>query len=345
MHATVAGTLVDDSRYAREAVMGRMMQASHAGGALGNGGPQVAGYDAGAMMLGGAGMYDGKSLVEMPASQPLAFWTQGFGAWGSFDGNANAASADRDLGGFISGMDANIGGSWRAGLATGASFSDVSVDQRYSGANTKTYHLGGYVGGEVEGFALRGGGLWAWSEIETSRAVAFPNFYERQKADYDADTGQIFGEIAYPTEMGGLELEPFAGLAYVSVESGGFRERGGAQASLRTSGIDQDVGYTTVGLRMAKTMLWQDMRVTPHFSAAWLHAFDDVTPGASLAFATTGIGFDVTGVPLAEDSALLDAGVDFALSDRLSAGVSYSGQYADEISDNAVKGRFTWLFN
>ena len=35
----------------------------------------------------------------------------------------------------------------------------------------------------------------------------------------------------------------------------------------------------------------------------------------------------------------------FALNDRLSAGVSYSGQYADEITDNAVKGRLTWLFH
>ena len=68
-------------------------------------------------------------------------------------------------------------------------------------------------------------------------------------------------------------------------------------------------------------------------------------PSASLAFATTGIGFEVGGVPLAKDSALLDAGLDFALSDRLSAGVSYQGQYADNLEDNAVKGRLTWLFN
>lgn len=242
-------------------------------------------------------------------------------------------------------MDARVGGSWRVGVATGASFSDVSVDQRFSGANTKTYHLGGYVNGDVEGVALRAGGLWAWSEIETSRAVVFPGFYERQNADYDADTGQLFGEIAYPTQVAGIELEPFGGFAYVSVESEGFGEKGGAQASLRTSGIDQDVGYTTVGLRAATTMLWGAMQVTPHVEGAWLHAFDDVAPGASLVFATTGVGFDVSGVPLAEDSALIDAGLDFALSDRLSAGVSYSGQYADSVSDNAVKGRFTWLFN
>ncbi|MEM7398894.1 MAG: autotransporter domain-containing protein, partial [Pseudomonadota bacterium] len=347
VHATVAGTLVDDSRYVREAVMGRMMQAEHQGGALGHGGPrstdQVAQYDDQAMMLGKA--YDGNSLVEARQSSPLAFWTESYGAWGTFDGDGNAATADRNLGGFISGMDARLAGSWRVGLATGASFSDVSVDERYSGANTSTYHLGGYVNGDLGGLALRAGGLWAWSEIETSRAVVFPSFFERQKADYDADTGQLFGEIAYPAQAMGIELEPFGGFAYVSVETGGFRERGGPEASLRSSGFDQDVGYTTVGLRAAKTIQWGGMEVTPRIEAAWLHAFDDITPEASLAFASTGIGFTVDGVPLAEDSALLDAGLDLAVSDRLSAGVSYSGQFADSVSDNAVKGRFTWLFN
>ena len=92
-------------------------------------------------------------------------------------------------------------------------------------------------------------------------------------------------------------------------------------------------------------MMWGAMAVTPHIEAAWLHAFDDVTPRASLAFATTGIGFAVDGVPLAEDRTILDAGVDFAISERLTVGISYTGQYADKFSDNGVKGRLTWLFN
>lgn len=49
-------------------------------------------------------------------------------------------------------------------------------------------------------------------------------------------------------------------------------------------------------------MMWGAMAGTPHIEAVWLHAFNDVTPGASLAFATTGIGFDLAGVRLAEDS-------------------------------------------
>lgn len=338
IHGTVAGTLADDSRYPREAVLSRLMQASHSGEALGASGPQV------------AALYDGKSLrdeslVDVPlARAPLAFWTSGFGAWGNYNGDGNAASADRDLGGFISGMDADVGGSWRAGLATGASFSSVDVDARTSSADVETYYLGGYLGGMVGSFALRGGGLWAWNSIDTSRAVVFPGFFERQSASYDADTGQIFGEVAYPTQMGSIALEPFAGLAFVSVDTDSFRERGGPLASLRGVDADQDVGYTTLGLRAATTMQWGGTQVTPHIAAAWQHAFDDVTPSAGLAFASTGNAFTVDGVPLAEDSALLDAGLDFALGENASAGVSYSGQFGDGVTDNAVKGRITWLW-
>jgi outer membrane autotransporter protein len=86
------------------------------------------------------------------------------------------------------------------------------------------------------------------------------------------------------------------------------------------------------------------MVIVPHASAAWQHAFDDMTPEAALAFASTGIGFTVRGVPLAEDSALVDAGVDFTLRPDITLGISYSGQLASDLTDNAVKGRFNWLF-
>jgi len=86
------------------------------------------------------------------------------------------------------------------------------------------------------------------------------------------------------------------------------------------------------------------MVLVPHASVAWQHAFDDVTPNAALAFASTGIGFDITGVPLAENSALVEAGLDLNLGPTATLGVAYSGQLANNLTDNAVKGRFTWLF-
>ena len=92
------------------------------------------------------------------------------------------------------------------------------------------------------------------------------------------------------------------------------------------------------------TYAWNGASITPHVAAAWQHAFNDVTPDAALAFASTAIGFNVTGVPLAEDTALIDAGLDLNISPTATLGASYSGQFGDGVQDNAVKGRFTWLF-
>ncbi|HCL62749.1 MAG TPA: hypothetical protein DIC31_09830 [Rhizobiales bacterium] len=150
---------------------------------------------------------------------------------------------------------------------------------------------------------------WAWNDIDTSRAVIFPGFFEREKASYNADTGQLFGEVAYPTSMGDMALEPFAGIAFVKVDIDSFKEHGDV-AALRSGGFDEDVSYSTLGLRAATTMHVSNLIVTPKVAAAWQHAFDDVTPGAALAFASTGIGFDITGVPLAENSLLVEAGLD-----------------------------------
>ncbi|MGD0533289.1 MAG: autotransporter outer membrane beta-barrel domain-containing protein [Methyloceanibacter sp.] len=128
---------------------------------------------------------------------------------------------------------------------------------------------------------------------------------------------------------------------HVSTDS--FHEQGGV-AALRGASEDEDVGYSTLGLRVATTWHLSDMLVTPHASAAWQHAFANLTPDAALAFLSTGTGFAVTGVPLAQNSALIDVGLDLNLRPTITLGVSYAGQFANDLQDNAVKGRFTWLF-
>jgi uncharacterized protein with beta-barrel porin domain len=47
---------------------------------------------------------------------------------------------------------------------------------------------------------------------------------------------------------------------------------------------------------------------------------------------------------LAQDSALIEAGFDLNFRPAVTLGVSYSGQFADSLQDNAVNGRLTWLF-
>ncbi len=49
-------------------------------------------------------------------------------------------------------------------------------------------------------------------------------------------------------------------------------------------------------------------------------------------------------MPLAQNAALVDAGADLLISPQIRIGISYSGQLAERIHDNAVKGNFVWVF-
>ena len=84
--------------------------------------------------------------------------------------------------------------------------------------------------------------------------------------------------------------------------------------------------------------------MTPHASVAWQHAFGDMSPGAALAFNSNGIGFGITGVPIAQDTALIEAGLDVQVAPQAVVSVSYQGQLAGDVQDNGIRGNVDWRF-
>jgi subtilase-type serine protease len=82
----------------------------------------------------------------------------------------------------------------------------------------------------------------------------------------------------------------------------------------------------------------------PRASVAWQHAFSDVTPGAGLVFQNTGAAFTIVGVPIARDSALVEAGADLPISRQTTLGVAYVGHLAGNDESHSVNGKFNWKF-
>ena len=80
--------------------------------------------------------------------------------------------------------------------------------------------------------------------------IAFPGFFDRATASYDGRTGQIFGEAGYGFAFGNVAVEPFAGGAWVSLQTDAATERGGA-AALNLAANSFEVGYSTLGVRAA----------------------------------------------------------------------------------------------
>ncbi len=242
------------------------------------------------------------------------------------------------------GADALVTDDWRAGGALGYSHANATTSAVSTTAGADTALLGAYAARNFDRLTVRFGGTYAFSSIDTTRSVALPAFSDSLSAGNSAATGQAFGEAGYGLTWKAIGLEPFAGVAVVQLNTTGFTESG--PAGLTGSGTSWTVGYSSLGVRAASSYpLAIGMMVTPRGSVAWQHAVGRVVPTEALGLtALSGGSFSVSGVPLARDAALVDAGVDLRISERAKAGLSYFGQLAGSAHDNAVTGSFSWSF-
>jgi len=274
---------------------------------------------------------------------PLVFWGQGFGATGRFGGNGNAATLDRSAAGFILGADESPDPHYRIGVAAGYTNSWLSLGQRASSGSIDSVFVGGYGAATFNALRLRGGALYAFDQFDTNRTIAFPGFADMTYSNSNGGTGQLFGEAGYHVDSGRGSVEPFVGALGMSIHSDGFSE-GGGSAALTAAGRTYGFGATTLGIR-GETPLLASLPLVLQGTLGWRHVFGDVTPAAELAFVSTpGLPFTVQGAPIAEDSALVEVGLNWKVAVNTTAGLFYSGDLASRTYDNAVRGKLEIAF-
>ncbi|WP_181168157.1 autotransporter-associated beta strand repeat-containing protein [Mesorhizobium sp. B2-4-19] len=327
IHASAKSALIEDSRFVRNAVNDRIRAAFDAVGASGT----VTTY------------VDGKPMTVKANTDRFAVWGQGFGSWGHTNGDGNAATLNRKTGGFFVGADAPVFDTWRFGAVAGYSRTDFDVKSRHSSGSSDNYHLGLYGGTAWGDLAFRTGVAYAWHDISTSRNVMFPGLNDSLKGDYNAATAQVFGELAYAFNAGGARFEPFANLAYVNLHTDGFTERGGA-AALTSPSSNTDATFTTLGLRGSTTFDLGGTMLTANGMLGWRHAFSDVTPLSTMRFAGSGDAFSIAGVPITRDAAVIEAGINYAITPNATLGVSYGGQFGSRMSDQSARANFNVRF-
>lgn len=279
--------------------------------------------------------YSGDGLPDYAPTPTERFviWGTAMGSWGSTKGDGNSARMDTSSGGFLGGADGRIE-NWRLGLMAGVSRTDFNSDVRQSSGDSDNYHIGVYAGSQWGGLALRTGVAYTWHAIDSARSVSIPGFTDHLEADYDARTIQAWGELGYRLDFSTIGVEPFANVAYVNFDADGFMERGGA-AALTSSGQATDTTFTTLGARASTKLRTGALDATVRGSLGWQHAFGDTTPVSRVAFAG-GSPFTISGVPIAEDAAVMEAGLDFNLSPTVVLGIAYGGQFGSDTSDQSV---------
>lgn len=317
LHASTKTVLVEDSRLVRNAMAERL-------------------HDAQDDAPSGSGI---QGLAGSPERGLV--WTQALGAWGRNDGSHDASSLDSHSHGLLIGSDIPLDNGWRVGGLVGLGHTDLDLRDESGSLDSTNYHLGLYAGQHWDAFSLKLGLAHSWHSVAAQRDLAVLGSNQHLAPDYDADTTQAFGELAYRIDAGSLNLSPFANLAQVHLRTDGFHERSGALA-LDNPRQNTDVTFSTLGLRLASKPLG-DWKVVPSATLGWRHAFGDTTPEHEAAFAG-GPDFKLMGAPIARESAVMQGALDMALSETVSLGLGYDGQLSGRTKDQDLKARLSWRF-
>ncbi|WP_434461878.1 autotransporter outer membrane beta-barrel domain-containing protein [Serratia plymuthica] len=313
IHADIASAQVNDSRYLREALNGRLRQA------------------------------EGLATAPDIKSDEGGAWAQLLGAWDHASRDANATGYQASTYGVLLGLDSALADDGRLGGATG--YTRTSLDGGYgSNADSDNYHLAVYGGKQFGELALRAGGAYTWHRIDTSRSVNYGAQSDRETAKYSARTEQVFAEAGYSVKAGWVNLEPFANLAYINFQNNGISEDGGA-AALHGDKQHTDATVSTLGMR-ADTE-WQASKTTAvalRSELGWQHQYGDLDRGTGLRFNGGSSPFVVNSVSASRDGAVLKASAEVAVNKNATLSLGYGGLLSQNHQDNSVNAGFTWHF-
>jgi outer membrane autotransporter protein len=308
IHASVRGATFEDSRFVREAV-----------GVRANATPDTRN----------------------------SFWMHGYGAWGTFDGDGNAATLNRNIGGVFFGADLRATDNLVLGILGGYGEADIRVDARASSASTKDFHLGGYLAygsagaiqGETEasGLGIRAGIANMWRDVSTTRNVNIPGYVDTLSASYDIGVFQVWGDIGWRFDLGAIGLEPFGSMAFVKVGDSDFLEWGGSGALRANDGSNSQYWTSLLGGRAYLGLPVGSGRFGVTATAAWQYVGGDTDQPLGMAFGA-GPEFDISGFPIAGNAAALGLSLTGKIGSRVEVDVGYSGRIGSSVSDHGVRG-------
>lgn len=285
------------------------------------------------------------AALPVSAAQPM--WVDVVGNWQTLNGDGNGARVRQQTGGFHVGADGDVGAGWRAGGAFGFANSTLRVSERASRAITDSFSATVYGG---RAFEVGGGKLnlllgsaYSWHEVDTDRQATIGTHVQALSASYSASTAQVFTELGYAMPLSrAAHVEPYAGVAWSDTRTRGFGETGGS-AALHSPGDRNTLAMTTVGLRAGTRFQFGNVEGAVYAGAGWRHAFGDVLPSTTLAFAGSQT-FTVTGAPIARNAGVAELRADLALSRTATFSVRYAGQFGDGNRDHTASAGLRWRF-
>lgn len=262
-------------------------------------------------------------------------WAKTLYNWDNSSSDGNANSYDASTYGVLLGADQRFNNDKMLfGIATG--FTKTSLSGYNSHANSENYHLSLYGGYDFDRITLRAGASNTFHRVHTSKTVNYGAQSDKNKANYNGNTNQIFIEAAYPIVLSDAQLEPFINLEYAKTKNASINEQGG-RAALQAHSQSLDSTTSTTGLRLNNQWkLSSKSSVSLYGELGWLHQYNDVERDLHLRFKGTQPIFIANSVDAAQDAFVVQAGTAIQINKISKVSIGYSGLVAKNQQDNSI---------
>lgn len=297
---------------------------------LGVPGPGAAGYS--------SRISKGHDAPAKPAflDQPrYAFWGASFGSAGRADGNAAIGSAARHLDDahLAVGADIRLLPEAIVGVAVSGGKARASLSGGLGKTEADVFQAGLYGMARLGPINLSAAGAYGRLDNDVRRSV--PALGNAVSSSYvsTAWSGRLQAS-ATALSWNGLSVSPLAALQAVTVDNPAFRERstGAGAGALAVLGSTQVTSRSELGLQLDGQALLSGVPVSGFVRAAWAHYFQrDAEMTASLA-ALPGASFVTQGARPDRNGALIAAGLDAKLNERVSLGVRLDSELSASTS-------------
>lgn len=265
----------------------------------------------------------------------FSLWGATSGSSGRTDGSAAIGSARRSLDDahLAVGADFRIGTASVAGIAVSGGKGRASLPGGTGKIESDVFQAGLYGATRLGVVNLAAAGGFARLDNDITRAVPLLGNALASSYASTAWSGR-FQASAAVASWNGFTVSPLAALQAVHVLSPAFREQAGVGGNAAALEVDKRSGLTSrseLGAQIDMQTQLAGVPVTGFIKAAWAHYFErDALLTATLAV-LPGATFTANGAKPARNGALLAAGADAKLSERVSLGV----RLESELSANA----------
>jgi uncharacterized protein with beta-barrel porin domain len=105
-----------------------------------------------------------------------------------------------------------------------------------------------------------------------------------------------------------------------------------------------DTTYSTLGARIVATMPTSAGLLTFKGLLGWRHAFGDIVPEATFSYVTGSTPFLISGAPIDTDSFIAEAGLNWAVSEKVTLGLAYTGAIGERNQEHTLRGSLSVRF-